>query len=722
MAIEPRFLLRDFPTLLGPSAISVICATSTTTTDIRTSLSCDLSPRDELTKDIMTASKRPIRVVGVSGFAGDPATAMYRNASAGPVDAIIGDYLAEFNLAINAIAAKQGSHPGWEQTFMDGTKETLDLINAQRIKLVTNGGALNPRGAAQEIQKWIDARGYTLRVAFVEGDNVTAEIVERIKTHGSSPSGASSSSLAPLVPHLDGANVNVKLNASQESVRQLRDRAIISANCYLGSRAITAALNDGADIVVCGRVADASPVMGLAAWWHGWKYDDERYYDALAGALVAGHLIECSGYSTGGNFSGFERYAYEDLTEIGFPIAEIRADGATILTKQDALPGLVNVEVIACQFLYELQGNIYLNSDVKARLDAITMTQVGHNRVLVENVKGHPPPPTTKAAIFWVDGYQVEYMISMTGSNHKAKSDLFRHQTSTRLKKAGLWDKLIAYEVQDYGTPAPNASTQFAGTSFIRIFIQAPTPEIVVSVVRSHMSLGLGESQVLVSTNVYADPLVEHFSGYASTIMTNPAQAIPRPFLGYYPGLWEQSNLQLKYGILSSGGSVQSLHDVESPSRTEAVGLQENYDSKDPIELSQFGETVTAELGSIVIARSGDKGGNINIGLLPRSVPGDESGRASDAHWDWLRTYLSLTKMQELIGDDWRDDFSLERVEFPGIKAVHFVVYGILGRGVTSSPVLDNLGKGFADWIRSRHVQVPKQFLNEAKVSAHNKL
>ena len=627
------------------------------------------------------ADKRAIRVVGVSGFAGDPPSAMLRNAAAGPVDAIIGDYLAEFNLAINAIAAKHGTHPGWEQTFMDGTKETLELIASKNLKLVTNGGALNPKGAAQEIQKWVDQHKYNLKVAFVEGDNVTDAIRESIK----SPDG---------VAHLDSANTNVKANASKGVAAYLKTKEIISANCYLGSRAITAALREGADIVVCGRVADASPVMGLAAWWHGWDYD--RHFDELAGALVAGHLIECSGYSTGGNFSGFERYSYDDLTDIGFPIAEINGDGSAVLTKQESLPGLVNVEVIACQFLYELQGNVYLNSDVKAKLDDITMTQVGKNRVLVRNVKGHPPPPTTKAAIFWVDGFQVEYMISMTGSNGKAKAALFKHQTSTRLKKAGLWDKLIAYEVQEYGSPTPNASTQFAGTSFIRIFVQAATPDIVTQVIRSHMSLGL-----------------EHFSGYASTIMTNPAQAVPRPFLGYYPGVWKQSDLQLKYSLLNSGGAIEKTVDVPHPAKTEALSLQESYDPRHPVDVSKYGESVTAELGSVVIARSGDKGGNINIGLLPRSMPGDKDGKASDDHWDWLRSYLTLAKMKELIGDDWRDDFSLERVEFPGIKAVHFVVYGILGRGVTSSPVLDNLGKGMSDWIRSRYVQIPKKFLSE---------
>lgn len=618
--------------------------------------------------------KRPIRIVGVSGFAGDPPAAMKRNAEAGPIDAIIGDYLAEFNLAINAIAAKQGKHPGWEQTFMDGTKDTLELIDRKRLKLVSNGGALNPRNAAEELKKWIVEKNYNLNVAYVEGDNVTKEVRERIARED--------------LPHLDGENKNVGTNPSKEEVKYLKDREIISAHCYLGSRAITAALRGGADIVVCGRVADASPIMGLAAWWHDWRDSD---YDQLAGALVAGHLIECSGYSTGGNFSGFQQYRYDDLTDIGFPVAEVAYDGSAVLTKQESLPGLVNVEVIACQFLYELQGNIYLNSDVKAHLDDVTLRQVGRNRVELRGIRGSPPPPTTKCAIFWVDGFQCEYMIAMTGSpaNCKAKADLFRHQTSTRLKKAGLWNKLNAYEVQEYGTVAIDATNQFSGTCFLRIFVQAATTELVVQVIRSHMSIGL-----------------EHFSGYHSTLMTNPAQAVPRPYLGYYPGLYEQSKLSLTMSHIGS-----NTIDIPPPEKTEQLSPMESYDTTSAVDLSRFGETRKVELGDVVTARSGDKGGNINVGFLPFSDPTDESGRASEIQWDWLRSFLTLEKMKQLMGEDWSDGFSIERVEFPSIRAVHFVIYGILGRGVTSSPVLDNLGKGFADYIRGRHVDIPVTFL-----------
>jgi hypothetical protein len=207
---------------------------------------------------------------------------------------------------------------------------------------------------------------------------------------------------------------------------------------------------------------------------------------------------------------------------------------------------------------------------------------------------------------------------------------------------------------------------------------------------------------------------LEHFSGYHSTLMTNPAQAVPRPFLGYYPGLYKQSDLDLKVSHLSLHGSIASEKHIEPPRETEVLAVPDSYDSRNPVALDAFGECTVSELGSVVLARSGDKGGNINIGFIPRPAKGTASGECDDVHWDWLRSFLTLDKMKELIADDWRDEYSLERVEFPGIKAVHFVVYGILGRGVTSSPVLDNLGKGFADYIRGRHVPIPKSLLQKS--------
>jgi hypothetical protein len=182
-----------------------------------------------------------------------------------------------------------------------------------------------------------------------------------------------------LLPHLDGNNPSVK---TAEEVKSKLESSqvpvpIVTANAYMGARGIVRALREGADIVICGRVSDASPVIGAAWYWHSWADED---YDKLAGSLIAGHLIECSAYVTGANFAGFTDYNQELLVDPGFPIAEIDADGSCVITKHQGTGGFVNVDTVKCQLLYELQGNIYLHSDSKAVLDDIKVAQIGPDR------------------------------------------------------------------------------------------------------------------------------------------------------------------------------------------------------------------------------------------------------------------------------------------------------------------------------------------------------
>lgn len=152
---------------------------------------------------------------------------------------------------------------------------------------------------------------------------------------------------------------------------------MVSAHAYLGARGIVNGLQRGADIIICGRVSDASPVIAAAWFWHGWS---ETSYDQLAGSLIAGHLIECSAYVTGGNFSGFDEYSLDELIMPGFPIAEIADDGTCVITKHPGTQGMVNVDTVRCQFLYELQGTLYLNSDVSAHISDVVTEQVGKDR------------------------------------------------------------------------------------------------------------------------------------------------------------------------------------------------------------------------------------------------------------------------------------------------------------------------------------------------------
>ncbi|KAG9519137.1 DUF1446-domain-containing protein, partial [Aureobasidium melanogenum] len=613
-----------------------------------------------------SASRRAVKVANCSGAAGDPGYQMLRQATQGPVDFITGDYLAEVNLAENAEAMAAGKHEGYAETAWDGINQSAEVLAEKGIKVVLNGGALNPKGLALKIADMLKTKNIKLSVAYVEGDNLLTEVKSQVES-------------GKLPTHLDSANSNVILHDHIDDLLK-PERAIVSANAYLGARAIVKALEKGADIVICGRVADASPVIGAAWWWHGWKDTD---YDQLAGALVGGHLIECSGYMTGANFAGFDEYPLESLIDLPFGICEIEDDGTVVATKHDNTKGMVNADTIKAQFLYELQGDIYLNPDVKAYLHDIRVEDVGKDRVRVTGVTGAPPPPTTKLAVFYRGGFEAQLLFNAAGYATDHKFALFKKQFEWNLKRVGVYDLFDTLEFQHIGRPAENPQTQFASTTYFRLIAQGPKQEAFGRLLLAFRDLGM-----------------QHYSGMHCSL--DFRTAMPRPYLAYYPAIVKQDSIKETVTMLDASGKVAETIDAGHPSRYEDLEQRQNYETTSPIDISTLGATRTVRLGDIALGRSGDKGANINIGLFVRDPKA----------WDWFRSYLTKSRMQQLIGGDWKEDkFFLERVEMPHILAVHFVVYGILGRGVSSAFNLDILGKGFADYIRDKEVEVPEQVL-----------
>ncbi|KAI0870465.1 DUF1446-domain-containing protein [Hypoxylon argillaceum] len=623
----------------------------------------------------MPPTRRPIRIANCSGATPDPGDLMLAQATAGPVDVITGDYLAEANLAQYAEAYAKGKHPGYVASAYNGLRLSLKAINEKRIKVVINGGGLNPKGLAEATHKMASEKGYSLKIAYVEGDNLLPIVRDILKLDNQG-----------RLPHFDSPNNQVKLAKDTDDFLDDPNKKIVAANAYLGCRAIRRGLEQDADIIICGRVADASPVLGAAQWWHGWKEDD---FDKLAGSLVAGHLIECSTYGTGANFAGFDQYPIQQLLHLGCPIAEIADNGEAIITKHEALNGIVTEEVVKCQLLYELQGNIYLNSDVKADITNVAIRQVGPNLVHVSGVKGYPPPPTTKLAVFYRGGWQGEHTLNATGYATKHKYDFQETQMRTQLEEWGVMKDIDLLEFQRIGVPQENPRSQQAATTYLRIFVQAQRSETVKSV---HQALWYN--------------FMQHFPGLNGTLDTR-LLATPIPFLGYFPALVAQHHIEESINIIGQNGEVEGCLVVGPPRITEALAPRENYDPDSPCAMSSFGSSKTIPFGDIILARSGDKGANVNVGFTPRKAYDNAEV------WEWLRSFLTKDKLKEMMGDDWQDWFHVERVEFPNIRAVHFVVYGALGRGVSSSARLDSLGKGFAEWLRAVHIPVPAKFLEE---------
>ncbi|GJP91900.1 DUF1446 domain-containing protein [Aspergillus niger] len=478
--------------------------------------------------------------------------------------------------------------------------------------------------------------------------------------------------------HLDAGNSDVvpsDLTYAFLNTQDGKPVPMVSAHAYLGARGIVDGLRRGVDIIICGRVADASPVIAAAWYWHDWSETD---YDKLAGSLIAGHLIECSAYVTGANFAGFDRYPLDDLVAPGFPIAEIAADGTCVITKHPNTQGIVNADTVCSQLLYELQGTTYLNSDVSAYIADVIVTDVGKDRVHVSGIRGSPPPPTTKLAVFYPGGYEAQLLLNATGYATDKKWDLFERQIRHFLPEE-VKQSLETLEFQRIGTPAVNPAFQAESTTYLRVFVASRSEGAVLAVAKALKDISL-----------------KHFSGFHTSLDTRTA--IPLPFLAYYPALVKQSEIQEKINLIDASNGISS-YDTGHPPQYQDLTPRENYD---PAESQVFsGPTKQLRLGDIALGRSGDKGGNLNCGLFV----------TNPNHWLWLRSYLTRDRMRELIGGDWNDSFFIERVEFPNILAVHFVIYGILGRGVSSSSRLDGFGKGFVDYVRDKVVDVPVQIL-----------
>ncbi|KAL3441780.1 hypothetical protein BJX65DRAFT_288063 [Aspergillus insuetus] len=594
-------------------------------------------------------TKPPLRIGNVSGATGDHPGSMQRMAAHGSVDVIVGDWLSEMNIAWNAIAKAENPNAGFERGFLDQLATCLDQIVHGGIKVITNAGALNTPVLADEVARLCAESGLDhVVVAAVLGDDVS-EVVRAGGLSGLS--------------HLDHENWRVGDWGFEAHC----------AVAYTGAWGIVEALNAGADIVICGRVTDASPVIGAAAWWYGWEGDA---WDELAGALVAGHLIECGAYVTGANFSGFK--SIPNLVDLSFPIAEISADGTCVVAKCEGFGGAVTRENTIAQLLYELQGELYLNPDVVADLSNVSIQEIGTHRVSVYGITGLPPPPTTKAMIAAPGGYQAEANFFINGLDVQCKAEMMRRQLE-HIFRGHNFSKL---SIELYGTPALDPKSQQAGTVCLRVFAQA----------RKREDISADRFRV----PIYALRM-QSYPGYHMNLDFRTMD--PKPFMEIFP-VTIPLELINHHVTLSNGRIIHA----PSPPETRKYPFQRpSYETERPTLLSDFGPTERAPLGSIVHARSGDKADNSNVGFFVRQP--DE--------YPWLQSFLTIQKLKELFADDWPEDSEprVERCEFPNVWAVHFRVLDFLGGGIASSSRIDGLGKGIGEYLRSRVVDVPTKFL-----------
>ncbi|KAK5117289.1 hypothetical protein LTR62_005906 [Meristemomyces frigidus] len=607
----------------------------------------------------MVASRRPIRIAGCSGAATDRRHAMAMlaaNCPNDPIDVITGDWMSEANMTSRATLKISEGGDAYEPTFIESLEPALKDIAKHGIKVAVNAGASDTARLHEVVTAMVKAQGLTLKVAWISGDEVLPAI-RRAQRSG-----------------------NKFVNLCTNELLDDWKFKPIAAQAYLGGLGIAAAFDKGADIVVCGRVSDASPVIGAAYWWHGWTRDSLL---ELANTFVAGHLIECSNYVSGGNFTGFKSLEMKGWADIGYPIAEISRNGQAVITKNKCSGGEVSTMTCSSQLLYEIQGPWYFNSDVTAILDEVWFEQLGSDRVALRGVKADLPPPTTKVGITAAGGYQAEVHWFPCGLDIEAKTRMMEIQVRKLLQPHSHHFTKLTFTT--IGTAGENATNQNAATVDFRIFAQAPS------------ATDLAPAKFL---RPCIDPIMEGYPG--ATPHLDLRLGFPKPIQEYYVTLLPQADVEHTVHLWN-GLTLP----IAPPAQSKTYPSQQpSFDSTEQRAAQDFGKTVRGPLGWIVHARSGDKGSDCNVGFWVRHQ--DE--------WAWLRSLLSVGVLQQLLADEYKPGNKIDRFELPNLHAVHFLLHDHLDRGVSCSSSYDFLGKNVAEFLRARHVDLPERFLNRGKL------
>ncbi|MFF1507953.1 acyclic terpene utilization AtuA family protein [Streptomyces sp. NPDC058326] len=561
-----------------------------------------------------------LRIGNASGFYGDRFDAVREmltgGGPGGGLDVLTGDYLAELTMLILGRDQLKDPAAGYAKTFLRQMEEGLGLAHERGIRIVTNAGGLNPAGLADALRTLAAKLGLPTRIAHVEGDRL---------------------------PATDG---------------------VLAANAYLGGAGIAACLTAGADVVVTGRVTDAALVTGPAQWHFGWGPEE---YDRLAGAVVAGHVLECGTQATGGNYAFFRDHDPSVLRRPGFPVAELHADGSAVITKHPGTGGLVDVGTITAQLLYETAGARYPGPDVTARLDTVRLTREGPDRVRIDVVRGEAPPPTLKVGLSRLGGFRNEVVFVLTGLDIEAKARLVRDQVEDALAKCRPAE--VRWELAR--TDRPDAGTEETASALLRLVVRDPGPEAVGRAL----------------TGAAIELALASYPGFHVT--APPGRGAP---YGVFESAYVPAAEVPHTAVLPDG----TRREIPVPVETREPEPVPGPDLPEPLP---DGPVRRVPLGRVAGARSGDKGGDANVGVWVRT----------DEEWRWLAHALTVDRLKELLPET--AALTVTRHVLPRLRALNFTVAGILGEGVASQARFDPQAKALGEWLRSRHIDVPEELL-----------
>jgi hypothetical protein len=593
-----------------------------------------------------------LRIGNASGFYGDRLTAMREMLEGSPsLDVLTGDYLAELTMLILGRDQLEDPSLGYARTFVRQAEDCLGLALEQGVRIVSNAGGLNPRGLGEKLVETARGLGVDVSVAYVDGDDLRDRIAE-----------------LGLVDERFGKP--------------------LTANAYLGGAGIADALRQGADVVVTGRVTDASLVVGAGMAHHGWDPADPSDHDALAGATVAGHVIECGTQATGGNFSGFLDLVADRATDrpLGFPLVELEADGSCVVTKQDGTGGAVTVDTVTAQLMYEIQGPAYLGPDVTTHLDTVRLADDGPDRVRVSGVRGSAAPDALKVCLNFLGGHRNTAELVLVGLDVEAKAAWVRAQVEAALVAGPGRPAEVEWTLArtDHADPA----TEEAASSRLRVTVRDPDQALVGKAFTAplvELALGSYPGFTLTAPPAPATP----YAVYRPATIPRSGPSAPAPRVHFLSSR-EESVLPARGRRVEA--EVTPRHDPPPVPGPVAASVP-----------SPGGPTRRVPLGLVAHARSGDKGGDANLGLWARDA------QARPDRVAWLLATITPEEVRRLVPE--AADLDVEVHALPNLGGVNVVLHGLLGDGVAASGRFDPQAKALGEWVRARHVDVPEALL-----------
>lgn len=581
-----------------------------------------------------------LKIGGASGFWGESPHATAQLLGVEGLNMLVYDYLAEITMSIMARARMKDAEAGFATDFVnDAMGRNLKAIAEKGVKVLSNAGGVNPSACAAALRAKIEKAGLSLKVAVVEGDDLI-DRAEEFSDRTEMFSGA------PMPP---------------------RDK-IASMNAYIGAAPIVAALQAGADIVITGRCVDSALTLAACMHHFGWGAQD---HNLLSAGSLAGHLLECGPQSTGGNFTDWE--ASGDVAKIGYPVAEINADGSMVITKPEGTTGTVQPASVCEQMLYEIgDPRAYYLPDVVCDFSDVTLEQVGPDRVLVQGAKGRAASGWLKVSTTWADGFRAGMVLQFNGRDARAKSVAFAEAGLARARKT-----LDAMGAPDYREVSIET---FGGRPDTRDY-----EEIALKAAVRHddpRAIGLFLKELVGSA--LATPPGLHF-------FTGAGRPKPSPVVALFSFLVEADNLN--YRVALEGQDIGYTHQPVPLTETQPSPLSE------PVAPEAGVELVERTLESLAWARSGDKGDNANIGVIARHP----------SYLPWIWAALTPEAVAEVFRKELKG--SVERFHLPGSQSMNLLLHKVLGGGGIASLRNDSQGKGYAQMLLSHPVRIPASLI-----------